>query len=318
MSFIKSAGKFTLLTILFLVCYIGGAMLFIPDMSMLGTPEPGALTPPLDLLVVGIANVMVLWAVICNSRWGGWRLMLATAFAYYGVTTIMTQIETAYFLTGLTLFDSNLLKGLFLMGLPVALIYIPMAVIILGKGRHPERDKRPNTRLVMPARQWSWKMALIALAYLLLYFSAGYFIAWQNPELRAFYGGTDPGGFLLQMQSILQNDPWLVPFQVMRAGLWVLFGLPIIRMTQGKPWTTALILGMLYAIPVNIGHLMANPLIPSNSVRLTHMVETASSTFIFGLIVVWLLHRVHKSLADLFSLSSANPTTQTESVRQSA
>jgi hypothetical protein len=90
-------------------------------------------------------------------------------------------------------------------------------------------------------------------------------------------------------------------------------------MIKGKPWKTALILGLLYAIPVNIGHLMANPLIPSNSVRLTHMVETASSTFIFGLIVVWLLHRAHTSLPDLFGLRSANKsTTQTESSRRAA
>jgi hypothetical protein len=319
MAAIKSTGKFALLTILFLVCYLGGAIFFVPNLGGMGTPEPSALTPPLDILVIGCANVLIIWAVIRASQWCGWWLMLATSFAYYGITTVMTQIETAYFLTGITLFNPELLKGLFLMGLPVAIVFIPLAVIILGKGRRAQNIPQPNPRLVISARQWGWKMCLISLAYLLLYFSAGYFIAWQNPELRAFYGGTDPGSFLLQMQFILKHDPWLIPFQILRSGMWVLFALPIIRMIKGKPWKTALILGLLYAIPVNIGHLMANPLIPSNSVRLTHMVETASSTFIFGLIVVWLLHRAHTSLPDLFGLRSANKsTTQTESSRRAA
>jgi hypothetical protein len=196
-----------------------------------------------------------------------------------------------------------MLKGLFLMGLPLALVFIPLAVLVLGKGHQPPSPSTPNTRLVMPIGQWGWKMGLIALAYLLLYFGAGYFIAWQNPELRAFYGGTDPGSFLLQMKYVIQEEPWLVAFQVLRAGLWVLFALPVIRMTGGtKAWKTALVLGLLYAIPVNIGLLMANPLMPSNSVRLTHMVETISSTFVLGLIVGWLLFRKHSSLADLVGL----------------
>ncbi|MEW6405891.1 MAG: hypothetical protein AB1649_29210 [Chloroflexota bacterium] len=57
----------------------------------------------------------------------------------------------------------------------------------MGKGRTTV-DDFPTPALVMPARQWMWKLAAIALAYLILYWCAGYFIAWQNPELRAFYG----------------------------------------------------------------------------------------------------------------------------------
>jgi len=36
---------------------------------------------------------------------------------------------------------------------------------------------------------------------------------------------------------------------------------------------------------------LANPFLPIASVRLSHMIETALSTFLFGAIIVWLLHR---------------------------
>jgi hypothetical protein len=55
-------------------------------------------------------------------------------------------------------------------------------------------------------------------------------------------------------------------------------------------WQTALIVGLALSVPQNIGHILPNPLIPLNSVRISHLIETASSTFIFGVIMTWLLY----------------------------
>jgi hypothetical protein len=48
---------------------------------------------------------------------------------------------------------------------------------------------------------------------------------------------------------------------------------------------------------------------PIASVKLSHMIETSSSTFLFGLIIVWLLHRDHSNLKDLFSKKDMNVIT---------
>jgi hypothetical protein len=163
----------------------------------------------------------------------------------------------------------------------------------------------------MPVRQWIWKLAAIALAYLALYWSAGYFIAWQNPELRAFYG--QPGEaapFLASTLNTLRNDPMLFPFQVLRAMLWTLCALPVIRGSRVNPWWTALLVGLLFSVPQNIGHILANPLLPIASVRLSHMIETASSTFLFGVIAAWLLHREHHSFGDLVGIGRERRASQ--------
>ena len=293
--------KFLLLTILFLVVYFAAAFIFSPPASKIIEVEPGPISVTAGLLLVGATNTLVVMLALQQSRWNGWHLTLATIVSYYGAVTVMPHLETAFTLTNLTV-SPPILRSLFLMGLPPALLFVPLAVWILGKFKRRKPDKKPNERLIMPAGQWVWKLVLLVFVYLILYLGAGYFFGWKNPALRAFYGGTDPGNFILQVRHILQTNPWLVPFQGMRALLWVAFVLPIIRMTRGRFWQVALLVAVLMSVPQNISQLLPTPFIPSNSVRISLMIETGFSSFLFGLIVTWLLYRKHNSLADLFKL----------------
>ncbi|MBI2333389.1 MAG: hypothetical protein HYU84_14735 [Chloroflexi bacterium] len=313
-SLFKWAFKFALLYILFIVFFVIGSMAVVGVMPDVANAEPGLVPPRSGLLIVALAHLLVIAALILTSRWSGWKLAISLAFTYYGAVTFLMQIETWYFLSTITV-GPQLLPRLFLMGIPPAFVFIPLAVWILGKGR-ARVDDSPNPALVMPARQWTWKLAAIALAYLSLYWSAGYFIAWQNPELRAFYGA--PGEavpFFASLADTFRDDPMLFPFQILRAMLWMLCALPVMRGSRVNPWWTALVVGLLFSVPQNIGHILANPLLPIASVRLSHMIETASSTFLFGVIVAWLLHREHRSLKDLFRIDSVRASQIAESAK---
>jgi hypothetical protein len=305
--FFKWIFRCALLYVLFTVFFVAGSMAVAGVMPDSANTEPGLVSEANGLLIVSLACLSIIAALILTSRWGGWKLAVSLALAYYGAVTFLMQIETWYFLSSITV-SPQLLPRLFLMGVPTAFVFIPLAVWILGKGR-ATADALPNPALVMPVRQWIWKLAAIALAYLALYWSAGYFIAWQNPELRAFYG--QPGEaapFLASTLNTLRNDPMLFPFQVLRAMLWTLCALPVIRGSRVNSWWTALLVGLLFSVPQNIGHILANPLLPIASVRLSHMIETASSTFLFGVIVAWLLHREHHSLGDLVGIGRERRT----------
>lgn len=298
--------RFILLYILFIVFFTLGSFAVADVMPASATSEPGLVSPAGGLLIISLVNLLVIAALILSSRWGGWKLALSLALAYYGAVTFVMQIETWYFLSAITV-GPQLLPRLFLMGLPPAFLFIPLAVWILGKGR-AAADASPNPALVMPVQQWVWKLAAIAVVYLVLYWGAGYFIAWQNPELRAFYG--QPGEalpFFAHTAKTLRQDPLLFPFQMLRALLWVLCALPVMRGSRLNSWWTALLVGLLFSLPQNVGHILANPLIPIASVRLSHLIETASSTFIFGTVVVWLLHREHRSLGDLIGFHQDRP-----------
>jgi hypothetical protein len=289
------------LYVLFIVSFMIGSMAVAGVMTDIAISEPGLVPATSGLLIIALADLLVIAALILTSCWGGWKLVVSLALAYYGAVTFLMQIETWYFLSSISV-GPQLLPRLFLMGIPTAFLFIPLAVWVLGKGR-AIAETLPNPALVMPIQQWIWKLAAIAVVYLVLYWGAGYFIAWQNPELRAFYG--QPGvalPFFTHTANTLRHDPMLFPLQILRALLWVLCALPVIRGSRVNPWWTALLVGLLFSVPQNLGHILANPLLPVASVRLSHMIETASSTFIFGTLVVWLLHREHHSFGDLIGI----------------
>jgi hypothetical protein len=243
----------------------------------------------LPLLTVCFLETSVLSYLILRSRWTGWRLAAAIFFVFYGVTTFMSQIESAVFLTRL---PPGILPRLFLMGALIAAPFSVLAVLILGKRNAETIDNERNSRLVMPASEWAWKLAVIAIVYVFLYFTFGYFIAWRNQAVQAYYGGTDPGSFTAQMGTVLHNTPWLVPFQVLRAMCWVVLALPVIRMMKGQWPETALAIGLLFSVVMNAGLLLPNPYMPE-PVRMAHLAETASSNFILGVFVGWLLTARH-------------------------
>jgi hypothetical protein len=178
---------------------------------------------------------------------------------------------------------------LFIMGLPVAFVFVPAAVWILGKGR-ANTEAIGSEQLNMPIKEWIWKLGIIMVTYVVLYWCAGYFIAWQNPELRNFYGSPGPiVPFWQHTLHTLKTDPGLVAFQLFRALLWTLFALPAIAGSKLSRTKTALLVGVFLSIPQNVGHIMENPLLPLASVRLSHLIETASSTFVFGVIMTYIL-----------------------------
>jgi hypothetical protein len=274
--------KLIALTVLFFILYMAGSVLLGPTLAH---EDPAMQMAALRAIpIVCLVDTLVLALVILRSSWNGWKLMLATSFSYYGVQTVMAQIESAYFGPALGI-SATMVKGLFLQSLPIVLIYIPLAVLILakGRGRHSdaEADAAAAQRLSMPVGQWAWKLAVIAVVYVVLYFTFGYFVAWANPALSAMYGnGADKQIFDLGR---------LLTLQLGRGILWALFTLPLIRMTKGSPWQIALIAGLLLALPMNISHVIPNPIMPDPSVRLSHFIETATSNFIFGIVITQLV-----------------------------
>ena len=274
------------LTIILAVCVaVAGGVVGLQGNSQ--PPEPAG-AAVLLLLAVCFLQVVVVTHLILRSRWSGWRLVATIFVVFYGVMTFMPQIESAVFLNRL---PPGTLPRLFLMGALVAAPFSALAVLILGKRKADSDDTERNSRLMMPATEWAWKLAVIALVYLTLYFSFGYFIAWKNPAVPEYYGGTDPGDFFAQMGAVLRDTPWLIPFQILRAVLWVALALPVMRMLKGRWPETAIALGSLFAV-MTAPLLLPNPYMPE-AVRMAHLVETGSSNFVFGAFIGWLLTQRH-------------------------
>lgn len=248
------------------------------------------------LLAVCFLDTLVLTYIILRSRWTGWRLIATVFYVFYGVITFIAQIESLVF----HILPPDVLPRPFLMGVLIAAPFSLLAVPILGKGKADKAAvNEPNSRLQMPIKEWAWKLAAIAIIYMILYSTFSYFIAWKNPAVQAYYGGIDEGSFFAHMKVAFTSAPWLEPFQALRGILWALLALPVVRMMKGRWQEAAIAVGLLFAVLMNSQLLLPTPLMPE-AVRMTHLVETASYNFIFGYFIVWLLHRHHSSLSDLF------------------
>lgn len=271
--------------------------LFLPPQDL-----EEASVPIYLLLAVSFLNTIVLAYPVIRSRWSGLKLILVIFSLLFGIQAFMSQIETLYYNEALQLppqFIWAILAGWAIL----AFFYSPLAVLILGKMKRGVAERQEAPRLVMQWREWVWKSALLAIIYVCLYFLFGYFVAWQNPELRQLYSGsTEILGFFAHLSNVLVNDPLSVPLQLFRALLWMALALPVIRMMKGRWWEEALTVGLLFAILMNSQLLLPNIYMP-DSVRMSHLIETATENFIFGWLVVWLLNRHHSSLRELFQWS---------------
>jgi hypothetical protein len=127
------------------------------------------------LLIVCLLYSIVLSYPIIRSRWYGLPLVLTVVVVFYGIMTFLSQIETVVFLKHLVdIVPAEVIPKLFLQGAIVAILFSPLAVLVHGKMKEkgyflPEH----NTRLQMPVVQWIWKLALLAVIYILIYIGIG-------------------------------------------------------------------------------------------------------------------------------------------------
>jgi hypothetical protein len=285
---IWTAIRFLAVALVYFVSFVvvSGALLSTAQEQ----PAPAeAAATLLALLAVSLISAAVWTYVVRRSRWRGWKLVLTVFFVFYGVSTLMPQIETAYFVTSL---PPGMLSRLFLAGLILAAVFSPLAVLILGKVRRGQTEEAPrDSRLEMPLSTWILKLSLIVIAYLCIYFTFGYFIAWKVEAVRVYYGGNDPGSFIAHISSLIRSEPLLFLLQVARGLLWAAIAVPVIKMMKGDWWEAGLAVALLFAMTSAL-LLIPNPLMPEE-VRMAHLLETATSNFLFGWLVVAIIEIHH-------------------------
>ncbi len=251
----------------------------------------------LGLAVVALLETGVVSYVVLRSRWAGRSLCLVVF---------------------LMLLPEAFIANLFQPGVVVAGVFSPIVVLALGKMREETADQMPNPRLSMGARQWIWKVAALVGAYVVVHCVFGCWVGLVNPALRTYHAGCAEGSFLSQVLTSAQvglgSAPfeatywmswvWLVFCQVVCAGLYVLWALPVIRMIKGRSWEVPLAVGLLYAVPGNMSLLLPNPFV-LNTMRIPLLWQEVVAGLVWGGLVGWLVQRQHLSVHDLFQWREA-------------
>lgn len=258
--------------------------------------------------IVFLANTLVLSYMVLRMNWHSWRAAALVFLMYFGVYSFLSTIEAFAFNNSLDI-DANLLWANMAGALVLALAFSPLAVWWLGAWNKPASAKYaaplgrgiPNGQLLLKI------ILLAAVVYPLLYISFGYYVAWQNPEVRMLYtGSTEIRPFFDQLLYAFTTPIWFYPFQIARALVWIGLAWLFLRTSKAGWVETGIIVGLNFALLMNAQHLIPNPFMP-DSVRLSHFLETASSNFLWGFVITWALHRKHASIADLFRRDHHRP-----------
>jgi len=296
--------KILLLAIISLIIWTIASGVFI---SVETTPEmtSNASQVIVTMLIVMLAFTLSLSYMILRSAWSGWRLALVVFVVFFGIYSFNSQIEAWYFNDALQL-PMSLIYGIVATSFIQTLIFSPLAVWLLGKMKKEDAQGTIPPITKMPFAELLIKLGVLAvIIYPALYFLFGYFVLWQEPEARLLYSSSEELlGFFPHFANTFGGDPWLWPWQIFRAFIWIGIAWPIMRMSKGPWWETGIIVGLQFAILMNAVHILPNPYMPV-AVRAAHFWETAISNFILGFVIVWFLHRHHTSITDFFNFKQS-------------
>ena len=226
--------------------------------------------------LVAFLDILVLSYMIVNSKWSGWKLVLATFAVFYGVTTFLSQIETIVFLTYFEeIIPAEMIPKLFVEGFIVAAVFSPIAVILHGKME--ESPQEYTKEFSLPLKAWIWKLLLIGIVYMFIYIAFGALV-FKPLAGKAFD----------EYYANLQLPAWILPFQILRGIVWGLLAIPILKMIDD--WKKArLAVALLYSVLMASLLLVPNPYMP-DVIRRAHFVEILLSNFLFGWLVVTIFH----------------------------
>jgi hypothetical protein len=243
---------------------------------------PGDIFVP--FLIFSVCVGIVVSYLILRSSWHGWTLAGAMFVGMYGISTVVSQLESIFLLS--SKLPHGLIRALFVQGAIGTALFAPPAVLVLGKWRAAMPGLASRAPARMSAASVASRLVLLTIAFVFLYMFFGYYVAWQNPELRAYYSGRDWPNFIASVKGNWQNSRWIFALASFRALLHVAFVYPLIRMLRAGRRESGLATALFLASWTTV-LLLPNPLIPPSVAR-SHFWETLGFNLVYGSLLGWL------------------------------
>jgi hypothetical protein len=264
--------------------------------SWVGNAVTQTVPPPVeDPASVGVSVLLVclinsfLWSIFFWSTRAFVGLPKGVAILLYlfGTQFFLMQMETFFFSSSLGISPGQVLSIL------VAGFVMVAATGAFGLWLTRKLAPTPiQIRFKPEVRGWRGMVApmlvMSVFVYPFLYETFGYYIAWQNEHLRFFYShSTELKSFFAQWPGFFAEGIYF--FQVLRGLIWVAISIPVVLLLGQNKFFPYLMMGLLSALPA-VQLFIPNPYMPSD-IAMTHFVETFSSNFIWGLLIVYVTNR---------------------------
>lgn len=242
---------------------------------------PGASSVELyaSLLAEAAIKAAVILELLRKSSWRGFKLGLAVFTVYFGVVGVLTGIESLIFLSDLNKMPARDIYLGMAQGFLTAMALGWMAAAIAGPSQELSEENPASRRLPGPEPlRWAWRMTLVALVYIPIFFLFGAFVAvpLAGPAFHEFYRDLKP-------------TAWLPLIELARGYIWALLTVLIVRMLSVDRSKAALLTGLIFSLLMGAMLIAPNPIIDSDRLRWSHFVEVSTSNFLFGWLAVRIL-----------------------------
>lgn len=220
-----------------------------------GGPEPLRGLPVVALASAGLVS----WFVL-RSHWFGSRLALGIALIFFGVHTLLPELD-ALAAPGSFSRGANGAAGSWFGGAVFAATFAVAAVAILGRtGTELERSR--DVGRVSSFFADTVKVVAAAGLFIMIHAALGCRWGWYPaPEGVAFRG---PLGFFCPEMKGVSGAAFAGGLVLTRSSLWALIGLALVRLLRRGPAETSLAVGLFFALAAPVQQLLPSALIPGD------------------------------------------------------
>jgi hypothetical protein len=223
----------------------------------------------LSLIAMELTVASLVYPAVRSSR-RGHGLAVALLLAILGIHVVLLWVE------GLAvdlLPPAVIARGFAGDVLVAAVIAFLLARAVGGRrGAEPAVTGRSGSAQPWGAWSWTWRVALCAFCYLVLYVTAGSLI-W--PAIQPFY----------ESRGLTVNPAIILPLQILRGAGYVLFTMPLLRSLAVTRWQASLAMAIMFPLLAGVAALIVPNPVFADWVRAYHLGEIAWSNFVYGAIV---------------------------------
>jgi hypothetical protein len=269
------------------VCWPIGTMIGNALTSSVAPPPPDAARAGLIFLAVCAFNSMLITLLLHGTRrYAGMSRSFTLTFFVFAIQFLLPQLESYFFASGMGMSNAQV-TAILIAGVIVCPATIMIGVIAYHK-LLPSTDHK-TIAISFSRNQLLPLVVLVVVVYPFLYMTFGYFIAWQNENLRIYYTSSSAmAPYSEQLASIFGDGLYFL--QLLRGVIWIVATAPIALMLGQNKIIQYLLTGILCALLPSSLLLIPNPYMPSE-IAITHLIETATSNFVWGLAMVWVIRR---------------------------
>ena len=283
--------KFFLLWLgLAIVMLITWSLGFVVGNMITNTSPPAGGDPILAFyFFVGVCvfNSFLLSVLFWLTRiYSGIRKTIGLLGFCFIVQFLLMQMESIFFGEGIGIKNPQVASII------IAGFIMSTATVLFGVAIVNKMSREPKQQFTLVVNEWRPFVVpfllLSCIVYPLIYLTFGYYIAWQNENLRIFYTkSSEMTSFFHQGAGSFADGLYF--FQILRGAIWVIATIPLVIMLRHLK-VYYLLVGLFTSLLPAAQLFIPNPYMPQE-IAMVHFIETASSNFIWGVVIAITVNR---------------------------